>query len=329
MLLFYLAACAGWFSQPDPIPVGPPSNARRILLDVSGSVVLDGQTVLQPGVIQSDPLTGSHETLIDALGDDRRPVLVQAPGDAPWHTVRKLILSVREANADELWLGDMGRAFGPEGTASFQWRPECTEGPIAVSEMSRWLSLDVQHGPDGTWVKAYVTFHPSHQGTTLMELPAECWEGADCSALPSERAACEATQAMDGIPKRIPVAGPVGCLLPIRKQPGDEELWPSELSRVLTDLGFTTRDAASMLVDAQVEWSSVMALFAAFDQAQLQVPSLGSPMPQGGGHPPLCNIRTRDRTQLEQAGARWFGSQLEPTDLTPKELSPSKATSVE
>jgi len=329
MLLFCLAACAGWFSQPDPIPEGPPIDARRVLLEASGSVVLDGQTVLEPGVIQSNPLTGSQPALIDALGDDRRAVLVQAPGDAPWHAVRKLILSVREAKAEELWLGDMTRAYGPEATASFQWRSECTEGPMTVSEMTRWLSLDVQHGSDGTWVKAYVTFHPSHQGTTLMELPAECWDGADCSALPTERTACEATLAMDGIPKRIPVAGPVGCLLPIRKQPGDEKRWPSELSRVLTDLGFTTRDSASMLVDAQVEWSSVMALFAAFDQAQLQVPSLGSPMPQGGGHPPLCNIRTRERTQLEQAGARWFGSQLKPSGLTPREANSSEATSVE
>lgn len=195
-----------------------------------------------------------------------------------------------------------------------------------MSSLTRMLNLEVQHGGDGTWVKAAVTFFPAGPDTTYLQLPSACWDTPGCAALASEPSACEAALGVEGIPNRVPVAGPVGCLLPIRKQPGDEALWPAELGRVLGDLGFTDADPATLLIDAEVEWSSVLAIFEAFAQADLGTPALGSPMPQGGGHPPLCTIRTRTKAQVDQAGARWFGSQLSDRDLPPKGVESNPPT---
>ena len=68
------------------------------------------------------------------------------------------------------------------------------------------------------------------------------------------------------------------------------------------------------MIEANAPWAAAVAVLDGFDRAGLPAPSIGLPLVEGHGRPPLCTATVRDAQTLETAAAKWFGSQLAPDE---------------
>jgi hypothetical protein len=291
--------------SPD-IPRGVPEGATAVHLDRKDHLYVDGTRIDDGTVLKADLTDGLHTGLIAALASGDGPLWISAPAETPWMLVRKMVFSAEEAGRKERWLGDNKTAFPSNSRKAGRLTPDCRTGPVKVEGMTRRMTIELFHGSHGTWVEATVIANAVVDGEAAIGLPARCWQGATCAQTPVPDQCAAPTQAAG----RIPVAGTVGCLLPIRKEPGDERGWPAELSANLRTLGWKHSEPVTLLIEAKVPWAAVTSVLDGFSRADLPQPTLGLPLVEGHGSPPPCTIGVRVASQLDQATSAWFGSQI-------------------
>lgn len=310
-LILALLAC-GTTSEPAPTrPDQVPADAVSIHLD-ERALWVDGVQVDPRSALEVDLTDGIHEPLLAALTADR-PAWVSAPADTPWMLVRKLLVTADEAGIATRWVSaDTGPAWGPSHKPAARFLPTCDADGMPVDGVSRRVSIEIFHGSDGNWIEASAHFAAASGGGAALGLPSTCWRGASCEQVGPLAAVCSAASGATDVPSRVAIAGPIGCMLPIRKQPGDEAAWPLELSTNLTGLGITAADEGTLLVEANVPLGVVLAVMQGFTDAGLPPPALGLPLVEGHGRPPICTATVRDAATLNHAAARWFGAQLPP-----------------
>lgn len=311
-----LAALVGCFGAPDDAPERPdtvPGDAVEIRL-TARDLQVDGQRVDSRENLEADLVDGLHDPLLAAL-DGGENAWIQAPGDTPWMVVRKLIVTANEAGRTARWVsGDRAVAHGPSSKPAARFRPTCPDEGFTVEGISRRVSIELFTGSDGSWVEASVHFAPTVQGSAALSLPESCWRGASCALAGAQEPSCEAARSGPEAPGRVPIAGPIGCMLPIRKKAGDEAEWPKILAENLGELAITDADEATLVIEANTPWSVVIAVMDGFAQADLPAPALGMPLVEGHGRPPLCTATVRDAATLRTAGAKWLGSRLGPPE---------------
>lgn len=310
LLLLTLLACGSGSDGSTPSrPSDVPDGAVAVRLTADG-VQVDGTQILEREPFEADLTDGIDETLLAALPKQGTEAWIDAPGDTPWMLVRKLVVTADAAEKASRWVSAGGpEAYGPSEKPRARYRPSCSDGPLPVEGVSRRVSVELFAGTDGVWLEAAVLFAPTIEGQATLGLPERCWTGADC-AQASNPEACAATDSAEPAPSRVPVAGPVGCMLPIRKEAGQEAAWPPELAENLQRLGITDRDEATLLIEANVPWSVVVAVLEGFDRAKLPAPALGLPLVEGHGRPPLCTATVRDASSLQTAASRFLGSRI-------------------
>lgn len=312
LVLLTLLGCGGPAAT-DPPPARPanvPADAVELRLSAA-SLTVDGVEVDPRAALEVDLVDGIHAPLLEALAGGRPSAWITAPDDTPWMLVRKLLVTSDEAGIGSRWVsGTSGPAYGPSHKPAARFLPNCGPEGEPVEGVARRVSIEIFHGSDGNWVEASAHFSARSGSGAALGLPVSCWRGASCDQLGPMAATCAAAAGTTDVPGRVAIAGPIGCMLPIRKQPGDEAAWPAELAANLRGLGVTDRDEATLLVEANVPYSVVLAVMEGFTSAGLPPPSLGLPLVEGHGRPPVCTATIRDATTLDTAAARWFGAQL-------------------
>ncbi len=284
-------------------PSAVPSDALSLYL-APGGIHLGKTAVGDRDTLEANLTNGQYEPLLEALPEGDAPVWIDAPGPTPWMTVRRMVISSADAGHPDRWLSSGGDAYPMQGRSPSRYRPTCGKTPPIVQGVARRMSLNLHAGTDGVWAQADVRFHPRVGGVAHIGVPDQCW-ASDCSVLGPHQSQCEA--AADA-PNRVAIGGPTGCLLPIRKQVGDEAKWSSELATALRDLGWTDRDEVSLQIEANVPWSAAVAILGGFEEAGLPQPYIGLPLVEGHEGPPPCNATVTTADALQLAGAAWFGS---------------------
>ena len=290
-------------------PQNVPPEATAVHLDATG-IRVDGQPVVPADALRSDLVNGIEGDLLDALGASTGPVWLNASPDTPRMLVRKLVVTANEAGRTERWVSGDGTAYGPTRKPRTRFAPTCSEGPVQVDGVARMVSLDLHIGSDGTWVEGSVRFQPRVGDTTVMGLKPACWRQPTCDITPDPSRCTTALTEPTVAPSRLAIGGPIGCLLPIAREPSASAKWPPTLAPILTGLGLTAADEVLLIIEPNVEWRAALAIFEGFDRAKLPVPSLGMPLVEGHESPPLCTAPLRDAASLNAAASTWFGAQI-------------------
>lgn len=300
-LLLWLWACGGG----PTVPEGAPENASLVVVGPSDQITVGGRVVLDRDQVHADLADGEPPELVAALEGDGPIVIVGQP-ETDWVLVRKAVMSARYAERSPVFLSDGQQAWPLGSPPARGVGGLCPSGPRQVQGMARQLTLELFKGSHGTWLEASVRVLPVVDGRPMLSLPTECWAGASCAQAPNP----DHCGAAESAAARIPVAGPVGCMLPIRKEPGQEAAWPAELAANLKRLGWTERDATYVILEAPVPWSAVTAVLGGVAQAELPQPALGLPLVEGHGSPPPCTAEVRDAAALDRAVSAWWGQQV-------------------
>ena len=232
-----LAGCMG-----PSLPDGVPQDALRVTVAANSEIEVAGRAVLSQAQVALDPTHGEPERLVSTLaGHKPGTAFVSADPKAPWGAVRIGLMSLETAGHSPVFLGDATSAWRVMPPASVSLRNSCPDGPESVTGFERRLTVNLLNGPEGTWAEAAVRVLPIVDGSPHLRFPAECWAGASCEQTPNPDACLAATQPPS---RTIPVAGPVGCLLPLRINDGDEQRWVADLATILSTLGWSPSELA-------------------------------------------------------------------------------------